>query len=156
MATVSRHSSARGLPSNQWYVIERRLCARGNPAFQSSKITFQIQADANRPGLGVNLTGQVLLKIQESNDGIVWFDRYNHLVALVPGGQLTIDFWHLRSYVRFLGYARNGDAFVHYTIEPEEIQSLPNYVPDENELTCRSFCEVDCETGTESTGHVLY
>jgi len=152
MATVSRHSSACGLPEDQWYVIARRLCARGNPAFQSSKITFQIQADANRPGLGVNLTGQVLLKIQDSNDGVTWFDAYNHAVALVPGGQLTIDYWHLRPYVRFLGYSQDGNAFVHYTIEPEEIQALPNYWNDEHELTCRSFCEVDCETGTESVG----
>lgn len=153
MAVFSRaHVIACGVPLHTWVIAAQRLEYRGNPAFQNSKITFGLRADSRRPGLGINLTGAVQIKIQEAAAAAgPWVTRYDHPARLVPGGELSIDYYHVLPYIRLLFYAFGGDAFVRGDIQPEEAQALPAYETPPC-LACASFCEVDCETGAETVG----
>jgi hypothetical protein len=119
----------------------------GDPVFQYHHINVHLGADSGN-------TANCTVKVQESANGTTWTDRYRYPAALVPGGEIDFSTYHAQRWVRVLVYSA-GTGRVDGTVAIPEDQVLPQLLPDQADeqlaTGCRSYCELDCETGSEST-----
>jgi len=154
---VSRQPFVTGLMPNRWVVVMQDMegvAGRAIPGGRTVRdfyhgIRLAVEAaPAN--------TQNVTLQIQDSDDGITWTQRYKHPTALRPGGQLSFDQVHVQARFRVLAYSTGVGVIKTYLLPPEA-QASPDYLREpghdgEPMLVCASFCEQDCETGTETSG----
>ena len=150
MAQKTRHTVMAGLLPNAWVPVFQLDHPYGqqrgaetvelNPMYRYHHVDVDISADAAN---GAAAT----LKVQESDDGTTWMDRYTHPAALVPGGQVSFDTYHVRRYVRLIAFSTAGGS-IRCQLNTPELQSLPNLL--QTPLSCATWCECDCETGSET------
>lgn len=113
-----------------------------DPAYRFHNIEVHVEAD-------VANAANVRLKIQEAENATgPWVDRYVHPTDLRPGGFVDFGTYVVRRYVRMLAYSVGGGT-IRVQINDPEPQVLPQYLKDD--LSCTTWCECDCETGTETT-----
>jgi hypothetical protein len=88
-------------------------------------------------------------QVQDSPDGVTWTQRYKHPATLVPGGRLSIDTHHVQARFRLLAFSHGRGSIRTILLAPES-QANPDY--QWPPLHCATWCEMDCETGSETQG----
>lgn len=155
----SRQKRCVGLVPYHFVVAFQREDYVGDPAYQYHEISFVAEADpgihpATNP-LDAGCTHNVFIHVQTSNDGEDWTTVYNcNSNPLVPGGQKHITVSLSGRYMRVLVYSL-GTGRVDFTIGDPEDQVLPNFIQPTGPA-CSTWCEIDCETGSETTGEELF
>jgi len=145
MPTSSRGSVFAGLRPLNWVVLFEQLEASDGPVYYYRRVNLHLEGESTN-------AAAVTVKIQDSNDGVTWVDRYAHPQALQPGGEIQFSYFHVRPHVRCILYSTGGGRVDGSWLKPEA-QTLPHLVPDEHiTMSCSTFCEQDCETGTETAG----
>ena len=150
----SRGSLRVALLPDQWVTLFQKEDPYADPAFFYHHVSFSLFAELGDNVLGgpVNfgaVTQNVETIIQDSPDGITWTTIYRHPTVLRPGGRVSIDFRHVQRYVRVLLFSHGGGIVSGTMVDPEE-QVLPQLL--QTAPACASFCECDCETGSEAVG----
>jgi len=152
----SRAQLHKGLAPDNWAVLFMKEDPYRSPVFTFHRVSLHLVSRVTCDelyGLSPLLpyTSSVRIKVQESEDGVTWVDRYVHATDLVPGGEVEFSSYHVRRWVRVLLFAGTGNgAFVDVVVTIPEDQVLPQF-KESIPLACSSFCECDCETGAEST-----
>ncbi len=145
------------LLANAWVVCFQKEDFVGNPAFQYSRVTFHIGNDPTSQG-------DAYICIRESATGIAgsWVNRWFDKAPVHPGGNRMIDWFHVQPYVQVIAYGQpvlnypitgvmgNGTGKLAFTITDPEDQVLPNFNQTIG-MACHTWCEIDCETGHETT-----
>lgn len=151
MPSNSRGSLFAALRPNNWVGLFELIEYYGDAFYTCNEVRFSLEAD-------VANAANVIVAIEECDDDGDgnpdgnWILRYQHPTQIVPGGEETINYYHVRVHVRALVYS-TGSGQVLGTWMPREAQALPNFQDSISAaLVCSTFCEVSCETGDETTG----
>ena len=128
-----------GLIPRSWTVLCQKLEAVGCAVFQWSAIGVVVAAH-------VGNRDSVQLKVEESDDQVTWLDRYVYPHALVPGGEVTFATYHVKKYVRVLGYSTYGGMLT-VTVAQDEDQSLPAL--ERHAVAATAYCAT-CESAGET------
>jgi hypothetical protein len=143
LGKMSRAQFVRGLARNAWSVLFYREEPVGCEVYEYSHVHVHVEANSQN-------VSATRIKVQESaNAAGPWIDRYVHPVNLEAGGSIDFDTYHVQRYMRVVAFNTNGGELSLQVQVPED-QALPSLL-DNVALDCASFCEVDCETGAETT-----
>ena len=159
MSNLSRQTVHAGLAANNWICLFQKEDPRGSGApFAARSLTVfqynQLHVEVSAMGIwgdprscGAN----VLICIQDSADGLNWNNRFFDRTPIVPGGSRVFNITAWFRWVRMLAWSTQTGSIRAVVSTPEE-QVQPGLWPDVSALACSAWCEVDCETGTETAG----
>lgn len=156
MPNMSRAQLHKGVAPNQWSVLFLKEDPYRDPVYTFHQTHVHLESRLTRDeiyGLSPLLlyTSTVRVKVQESEDGVTWTDRYVHATDLNPGGMIDFQTYNVARWVRVLLFASAGTgAQVDAVIGIPEDQVLPQ-LKENVALSCSTFCECDCETGSETS-----
>jgi hypothetical protein len=157
---MSRQQFVVGLVPNQWVLVlqsEEALPDATNTTIRNHyhllNMLFELEGNGNEllSGGDAVASGDVTIQVQDSDDGTTWTQRYKTDAdeALTPGGSTAFQVAVLKSYVRVLAYSAKPGVLKAYLARPESLVN-PDYQAA-TAITCATFCEQDCETGSETS-----
>ena len=143
MATLSRGSVFAGLTPLRWVTLFQQLEAADGPVYYEKSVQLHLEAESANGA-------ETRVKIQQSVDGVTWTDQWASVTHLQPGGRMMVTVAHTRPHVRCILYSAASGRVDGTWMKPEA-QVLPHLLPGEHlTMACSTFCEQDCETGTET------
>jgi len=153
----SRAKIHTGLVPGRWVVVFQKEESSENVAYRYSGFTLGMRADSGYVPATVGvptekISSPVTIAIQDSNDGVTWTTRWtNKSTPMNPGADLAVSYFQQGKYVRVLATSASGGILYTSIYSPEEQASTGTWPDGPTVFTCDSFCEIDCETGAETS-----
>ena len=152
MAERSRGTFDKGLPGAQWVTLFELGHGYGDPPYWYHQLAFSLQNEVVQNDTETPANRSVKVLVQTSADGTTWTTAYTYPNLVVPGGEAVISTSHNQKYVRAVAYSDVATRVWGQWLPPE-MQSTPHFEEPDSLVAsgaCVTFCEVDCETGTET------